>query len=359
MLSGSSAMAPVIASSTSARSSTVRAIGPETDSAWNGLRPGPWATRPGDGLSPTTPQNAAGVLSEPPRSEPWPIQAVPQASAACPYPGLLPYDVADRESFFGRDTETAEALARLEAAGALVVAGPSGSGKSSLVRAGVAAALERRRQRVVVVTPGTRPMEALAQSYVTPPAGEPADAGYPAGTISVFRRPLPTSNLRFASSVNWDGRSSPGAVNVPTIPILTGLLNQSNGATMFVLLKPWDERNKDNTVDAILGRINGQLFGMKDALAFGFNFPEIPGLGTTAGLELNLQARRGQDIPTFARQVQAVQGRVRIEHHGNRRIGSAFRRSIRLQQQPRILLCLGRIGGTCLPAKSAALDQLW
>jgi multidrug efflux pump subunit AcrB len=45
---------------------------------------------------------------------------------------------------------------------------------------------------------------------------------------------------------------------------------------------------------------------MKDALAFGFNFPEIPGLGTTAGLELNLQARRGQDVPAFARQVQAV-----------------------------------------------------
>ena len=82
--------------------------------------------------------------------------------------------------------------------------------------------------------------------------------------------------------------------------------NQSNGATMFVLLKPWDERDKDNTVDAILGRVNGQLFGMKDALAFGFNFPEIPGLGTTAGLELNLQARSGQDVPTFARQVQAA-----------------------------------------------------
>ena len=82
--------------------------------------------------------------------------------------------------------------------------------------------------------------------------------------------------------------------------------NQSNGATMFVLLEPWDERDADNSVDAILARVNGQLFGMKDALAFGFNFPEIPGLGTTAGLELNLQARAGQDIPTFARQVQAV-----------------------------------------------------
>jgi multidrug efflux pump len=82
--------------------------------------------------------------------------------------------------------------------------------------------------------------------------------------------------------------------------------NQSNGATMFVLLEPWDERDADNSVDAIIGRVNGQLFGMKDALAFGFNFPEIPGLGTTAGLELNLQARSGQSVPTFARQVEEV-----------------------------------------------------
>ena len=82
--------------------------------------------------------------------------------------------------------------------------------------------------------------------------------------------------------------------------------NQANGATIFVLLEPWDERDADNSVDAILGRVNGQLFGMKDALAFGFNFPEIPGLGTTAGLELNLQARSGQNVPTFARQVEQV-----------------------------------------------------
>ena len=82
--------------------------------------------------------------------------------------------------------------------------------------------------------------------------------------------------------------------------------NQSNGATMFVLLQPWDERGKEDQLDAILGRVNGQLFGLRNALAFGFNFPEIPGLGSTAGLELNLQARSGQDIATFNRQVQAA-----------------------------------------------------
>jgi multidrug efflux pump len=100
----------------------------------------------------------------------------------------------------------------------------------------------------------------------------------------------------------------------PGIRQFTGLVgfnllagaNQSNGATMFVLLKDWKERGKDDTLDKILGRVNGQLFGLQNALAFGFNFPEIPGLGSTAGLELNLQARSGQDVPTFARQVQAA-----------------------------------------------------
>ena len=46
--------------------------------------------------------------------------------------------------------------------GVLAVVGPSGSGKSSLVRAGVAAALERDGERVVVVTPGRHPMAALS-----------------------------------------------------------------------------------------------------------------------------------------------------------------------------------------------------
>jgi mono/diheme cytochrome c family protein len=86
---------------------------------------------------------------------------------------------------------------------------------------------------VRVQLPASAPFRQFRLTSVTPPAGEPADAGYPAGTLSFFRRPLPTSNLRFASTVNWDGRSSPGAVNVPApIPILTGLLNQSNGATL-------------------------------------------------------------------------------------------------------------------------------
>ena len=87
--------------------------------------------------------------------------ALPEPSAICPYRGLMPYDVDDADTFFGRDADLAACLERLSAVGVLAVVGPSGSGKSSLVRAGVAATYRRDGQRTVVVTPGTRPTDAL------------------------------------------------------------------------------------------------------------------------------------------------------------------------------------------------------
>ncbi|HET7563994.1 MAG TPA: efflux RND transporter permease subunit, partial [Gemmatimonadaceae bacterium] len=77
--------------------------------------------------------------------------------------------------------------------------------------------------------------------------------------------------------------------------------NQTNSATIFVSLKPWSQRpKKSDAVDAMLARVNGKLYGLKDAIAFGFNLPEISGLGTSAGLEMNLQERTGSDIRQFA-----------------------------------------------------------
>ena len=51
--------------------------------------------------------------------------------------------------------------ARLRDTGVLTVVGPSGSGKSSLVRAGVVASLVRGGTSVLVTTPGARPMDSL------------------------------------------------------------------------------------------------------------------------------------------------------------------------------------------------------
>src|SRR5213079_508674 len=68
--------------------------------------------------------------------------------------------------------------------------------------------------------------------------------------------------------------------------------NQTNAAIIFVNLKPWDERtSRKDQINAVLGAVNGYLFGMRNARGFAFNLPEIIGLGTTAGLEMNLQDR--------------------------------------------------------------------
>lgn len=93
--------------------------------------------------------------------------APPVADARCPYRGLVPYDVDDDEAFFGRDREVETCLRRLTGGRVLVVVGASGSGKSSLVRAGVAGRLRRGGQPVGVLTPGADPLGALAATLAT------------------------------------------------------------------------------------------------------------------------------------------------------------------------------------------------
>jgi hydrophobe/amphiphile efflux-1 (HAE1) family protein len=105
-------------------------------------------------------------------------------------------------------------------------------------------------------------------------------------------------------------RGEPSVVNIVALVGLD-LLSQSNstnGATIFLNLKPWDERSKHDALDSIAARLNGQLFAMREAQAFGFNLPEVPGLGLTAGVEVNLQNRTGQDIREFAQHVQEFRG---------------------------------------------------
>lgn len=83
------------------------------------------------------------------------------ASPECPYFGLPPADVGDAERYFGREQELAGALRALDDHGVLLVAGSSGVGKSSFVRAGIGARLVDRGSDVAILTPGEHPMHAL------------------------------------------------------------------------------------------------------------------------------------------------------------------------------------------------------
>jgi hypothetical protein len=97
-----------------------------------------------------------------------------QANAEPPFKGLLYFDVADAPLFFGRDRLTADLIGRLFAAERgssrfLAVIGASGSGKSSLARAGVVATLWRdpaqhsiTADTTYILTPTDRPLRELA-----------------------------------------------------------------------------------------------------------------------------------------------------------------------------------------------------
>lgn len=93
-------------------------------------------------------------------------QPQPSTSVQCPYQGLLSYGVEQAEVFYGRDREVAACRSVLDRHGVLAVVGASGSGKSSLVQAGVAAALLRDGEPTTVVTPGAHPLTALTQAGV-------------------------------------------------------------------------------------------------------------------------------------------------------------------------------------------------
>ncbi len=104
-----------------------------------------------------------------------------------PFPGLRPYEMEDAPLFFGRHTHVAEMISLLERQRFLAVVGASGSGKSSLVRAGLLPAIrdgyvavdsdsDDDVWRIAITRPGDDPYRALAESLVTRVLGDSLDA---------------------------------------------------------------------------------------------------------------------------------------------------------------------------------------
>jgi WD40 repeat protein len=91
-----------------------------------------------------------------------------------PYPGLRPLEEEDAAVFFGRDEDTDEIVRRLQpglvadAQRVLALVGPSGSGKSSLIRAGIVPRLKQATPPWAVLppfSPHTAPLAAMAGAF--------------------------------------------------------------------------------------------------------------------------------------------------------------------------------------------------
>ena len=89
----------------------------------------------------------------------------------CPYKGLDVFEEDDAELFFGREKLVDELAKRVNESRTVFITGPSGSGKSSLVRAGLIPALKHgaiknsHRWRYETIKPGRDPLSALASAF--------------------------------------------------------------------------------------------------------------------------------------------------------------------------------------------------
>lgn len=114
-----------------------------------------------------------------------------------PFPGLRSFEPEEEHLFFGREQQIDDLLRRLRSARFLAVVGPSGSGKSSLVRSGLIPALYSGYMaaagsswRIALLRPGTDPIGNLAAALA-----EPAVVGA-AWVPDDMHRPLLEATLR-------------------------------------------------------------------------------------------------------------------------------------------------------------------
>jgi WD40 repeat protein/DNA-binding SARP family transcriptional activator len=107
---------------------------------------------------------------EPGPHRPSEAEREPPGVRLCPFKGLAPFDITDADYFFGRERLVADLYSRVVDSTLAGIIGPSGSGKSSILRAGLLAALAAgalpgsESWRAAALRPGEHPLGELRRS---------------------------------------------------------------------------------------------------------------------------------------------------------------------------------------------------
>jgi energy-coupling factor transporter ATP-binding protein EcfA2 len=90
-------------------------------------------------------------------------------ASVCPYRGLLHFREEDAPFYFGREAAISKLVSAVQRQPFVAVVGASGSGKSSVVRAGLAPRLRSDRHtawETVILVPNDQPLKAIAGAFV-------------------------------------------------------------------------------------------------------------------------------------------------------------------------------------------------
>ncbi|WNV12824.1 multidrug efflux RND transporter permease subunit [Tardiphaga sp. 709] len=103
-------------------------------------------------------------------------------------------------------------------------------------------------------------------------------------------------------------RATPGVADIITIAgtsLISG--NASESGMVIAALKPWRERgDRSTSIDGIITALRVRFAGVAGATMVPFNPPAIPGLGTTGGFDLRIQARNGQSQQQLAEAIRGI-----------------------------------------------------
>lgn len=106
-------------------------------------------------------------------------------NAICPYKGLRYFDCNDEDPkyFHGREELTDQLIDKVRTSNFVAILGASGSGKSSVLRAGLLHQLKLGRKlagsenwQYLIMLPGDRPLQNLAQAFIDPTLTQPDKA---------------------------------------------------------------------------------------------------------------------------------------------------------------------------------------
>jgi hydrophobe/amphiphile efflux-1 (HAE1) family protein len=158
---------------------------------------------------------------------------------------------------------------------------------------------------------------------ITPSAFLPAeDQGYFMLNVQLPNGASLGRTSAVVSQLNTILHNTPGVDHVIGIAGFNAVVGagESTGALVFAILKPWNQRGRDESAAALIDKLRPELAAIPSADITPFNPPVIPGVSATGGINFVLEAQNGQNIQQLAAAARALI----FATNQDKRFGSVF-----------------------------------